>query len=242
MKTLPKSIITGNSAKLALGLIVILTSASTATILGPFSIFRNGCGCMEAPPDPNILFDARPFYQPDGDNGTINGGGWVVMVSVYSSLKATPLDMVATIFGPEPMTDPTNWSFSINRVIHFQNGNSLYYINDGRNAVPYYSYNGNRIELPMNGVLTFPLDVRSLENLDIGFLEVHPDGHLGTGDMFIVFRDRDADGQVEIGSGAKISIFVHEPDYSNSVNQLIPLIWPETVLSDGPGAEVPLIV
>ena len=166
--------------------------------------------------NPSAKLTGHSFSNPYEGGLTRNGGGWGLEVHVVTGPKVPLKDLVLAVKAPASSgMSATVWRFSVKG--SGTNASDLSY--EGATSRSYIrAYNMTDVPLRFaNGSVPEALDlatapslidstVTTVEGAIMVFRDTDLNGNLTDGDKVTVFRDIDADGTVELGSGTIIQL------------------------------------
>ena len=190
---------------LTIALVSILTISSISISWYAFSPHDTPKPKDEKP----VTFSIDRFLDSSEPNRT-SGGGWAITVQrarFEIPLKQVILDVMGN-------TDCINWTFTY--LIGYQNGDgSTVYVRDND-----HTYSPGQ-------------DPRSFKTTPAAFVDKATIGLMDKTDIFYLYRDRDADGNIDIPSGSWVRIYGFDGDSRVGHNELT-LLWPDTCLENEP--------
>jgi hypothetical protein len=166
-------------------IIFMLSTVMVPSLHAPFA-----CGCV----DPRIELDAVPFGAQDGSNG----GGWVVTVRGSASLQDIYQMNIKII---------DRMNNTIERLVGFTLRGPV--VGDKmENATLYLPTVSVKVE-KFNMSWASLDDLKALQGVGAVYVSGYNSESLLQGDMFIIFRDFDTDGKVDIHDGAHLEVIKH---------------------------------
>jgi len=199
------------------------------TIMFPVLDAPATCGCA----NPHIELLAVPFAAPEGPNGPVNGGGWIVTTTHgYGGTHSDVLEMIyIEVLDPDNRTIERDTRFTpMGAFIGKGLENASWYI-------PLMSAKAKELE----GETSSIEELKALTGVGAVFITTYK--FILPGDMFIIFRDIDADGKVDVPDGAQLQVLKHvggdEEHYSMEYSLgEVALDWPFDMNSLEGGSEV----